>query len=154
MRNVNWRNGGRKNSDMKVLIDTNVIVDYLAERDPFFISAKEIIEACQNETIFGCVSSQSIADIYYILRKDFSVSERKRILLALCRLLHVEGVDRVKLTTALENDDFSDFEDCLQMQCAIAFGADYIVTRNEKDFVYSSVRAISPECFCGKYLEK
>ena len=36
------------------------------------------------------------------------------------------------------------------MQCAIAFGADYIVTRNEKDFVYSSVRAISPECFCGK----
>ena len=41
MRNVNWRNGGRKNSDMKVLIDTNVIVDYLAERDPFLFLQKK-----------------------------------------------------------------------------------------------------------------
>ena len=139
---------------MKVLIDTNVIVDYLAEREPYFSFAKEIVEASKNDTVIGCVSSQSIADIFYILRKDFSISERKRILLALCQLMHVEGVDRSKLTTALENQDFTDFEDCLQMQCAIAFGADYIVTRNEKDYVYSSVRAISPEFFCGECLQQ
>ena len=68
--------------------------------------------------------------------------------------MRIEGVDRGKLIAALENDDFTDFEDCLQMQCAIAFGADYIVTRNEKDYACSSIRAISPEAFCGKYLDK
>ena len=65
----------------------------------------------------------------------------------------MEGIDRGKLTAALENDAFSDFEDCLQAECAIAFRADYIVTRNEKDYVASAVPCISPDVFCVRYLK-
>lgn len=138
---------------MRVLIDTNVLVDYLASRQPFDESARLIIQSCQCESIDGCVSSQSIADIYYILRKSFSVSERRSLLLALCEILTVQGIDRDKLTAALKNAQFSDFEDCLQSQCAAAFRADFIITRNEKDFVFSAVPSISPDTFCERYLK-
>ena len=138
---------------MRIMLDTNVLVDYLICRAPFDRAAEQIVDSCRNELTDGCISSQSVADIFYILRKDFSVSERKKLLLALCEIFTVEGIDRGKLTVALENDAFSDFEDCLQAECALAFRADYIVTRNEKDYVASAVPCISPDVFCERYLK-
>ena len=56
----------------------------------------------------------------------------------------MEEIDKAKLLTGLSNEDFSDFEDCLQMEYAKAYGADYIVTRNVSDYVASDVKAIEP----------
>ena len=138
---------------MLILIDTNVIVDYILKRENFFECAEKIIELCQGGLVDGAVSSQSVADTFYILRKDFSVAERKAFLLRICRIFQVEVIDKEKLVAALTDETFSDFEDCLQMQCAKSFRADYIVTRNVKDFAASEVPAVTPEDFCKIFLE-
>ncbi|HIW81797.1 MAG TPA: PIN domain-containing protein [Candidatus Acetatifactor stercoripullorum] len=77
-----------------------------------------------------------------------SVEERKSLLRNLCELFEVEGIDKAQILEALANERFSDFEDCLQMECTIAFRADYIVTRNCDDFKGSRIPCIEPEEFC------
>lgn len=62
-------------------------------------------------------------------------------------LIYVESIDFGKIIQALKDDHFSDFEDCLQTQCALNIRADYIVTRNVKDFAASEIPAVTPEDF-------
>lgn len=83
--------------------------------------------------------------MFFILRKDYDAKDRREILCSLCKIFEIEGIDKAKLVSGLENEDFSDFEDCLQMECAKAYGAEYIVTRNVSDYVISEVTAILPE---------
>ncbi len=129
----------------KILIDTNVLLDYLLEREPFFEDAKEIILSCTDGKIKGCIAAHSIPNMFFILRKDYNAKERREVLLNLCKIFDVEGIDKAKLILALTNEDFSDFEDCLQMECAKSYGADYIVTRNVFDYSTSEVKAIEPK---------
>lgn len=132
---------------MRVLIDTNILVDYIARRPSFAENAKAILKLCTEKQIDGCIAAHSVTNAFYILRKDITDDERRKILSRLCRLLTVVGIDKEKLISALENDDFSDFEDCLQAECAKEFKADYIVTRNINDFKNSAVPAILPDEF-------
>lgn len=129
----------------KILIDTNVLIDYLLERELFFDDAKEIILSCAEGNTKGCIAAHSIPNMFFILRKDYNSKERREILSNLCSLFDVEGIDKDKLLAGLSNEDFSDFEDCLQMECAKSYGADYIVTRNVSDYATSEVRAIEPK---------
>lgn len=129
----------------KILIDTNVLLDYLLEREPFFEDAKEVILSCTDGKIKGCIAAHSIPDMFFILRKDYNAKERREVLLNLCKIFDVEGIDKAKLILALTNEDFSDFEDCLQTECAKSYGADYIVTRNISDYSTSEVKAVEPK---------
>lgn len=83
--------------------------------------------------------------MFSILRKDYSAKERREILSNLCSIFDVDGIDKAKLLAGLTNEDFSDFEDCLQMECAKSYGADYIVTRNVSDYSTSEIKAIMPK---------
>lgn len=136
----------------KILIDTNVLIDYLLEREPFFEDAKEIIQSCADGKVKGCIAAHSIPNMFFILRKDYSAKERRDILSNLCSIFDVEGIDKAKLLAGLSNEDFSDFEDCLQMECAKSYGADYIVTRNVSDYVTSEVKAIEPKDYLERLL--
>lgn len=78
--------------------------------------------------------------MFFILRKVYNVKERKEILSNLCSIFDVEGIDKAKLLAGLQNEDFTDFEDCLQMECAKAYGAEYIVTRNLNHHLSSRLR--------------
>lgn len=80
----------------------------------------------------------------FILRKDYVAKERREILLNLCKIFDVEGIDKAKLLSGLENEEFTDLEDCLQMECAKSYGAEYIITRNVDDYKRSEVKAIMP----------
>ena len=137
----------------KILIDTNVLLDYLLEREPFVEEAKEIIRACTDGKVKGCIAAHSIPNMFFILRKDFDEKERREILLNLCKIFDVEGIDKVKIVSGLENGKFSDFEDCLQMECAKSYEADYIVTRNISDYDTSEIKAILPKDYLSQ-LEK
>ena len=75
--------------------------------------------------------------------------ERREILSNLCTIFDVEGIDKAKLLTGLANEEFSDFEDCLQMECAKSYGAEYIVTRNVSDYSVSDIKAILPSEYLG-----
>ncbi len=129
----------------KILIDTNVLLDYLLEREPFFENAKEIIMSCTDGKVKGCIAAHSIPNMFFILRKDYNAKERREILLNLCKIFDIEGIDEAKLISGLTNEDFSDFEDCLQMECAKSYGADYIVTTNVSDYATSEVKAVTPK---------
>ena len=129
----------------KILIDTNVLLDYLLEREPFFEDAKGIMVSCAEGKVKGCIAAHSIPNIFFILRKDYNTKERREILSTLCSIFDVEGIDKAKLLSGLANEDFTDFEDCLQMECAKSYGADYIVTRNVADYSVSEIKAIEPK---------
>lgn len=144
----NWKATGRKGMEIRILVDTNVLLDYLLCREPYDQGAKDIVMVCKQKKVLGCIAAHSISNMFFILRKVFSIEERRRLLRNLCELFAVEGIDETKILEALNNEKFSDFEDCLQMECAIAFQADYIVTRNGDDFKGSSIPCIEPNEFC------
>ena len=129
----------------RILIDTNVLLDYLLTREPFYEDAKNVILSCVEGKTKGCIAAHSIPNMFFILRKDYNAKERREVLTNLCSIFDVEGIDKAKLLAGLENEDFSDFEDCLQMECAKAYGAEYIVTRNVSDYAQSEVKAITPK---------
>ena len=133
---------------MKVLIDTNVILDWIMVREPNAGNAKEILKECLFGSIEGYVSSHSLTDIFYILRKDYSVEKRKKLLQLLCEGLCVIPEDKEIIIETLGHEEWKDFEDGLQMQCAKSEGLEYIVTQNLKDFQTSEVEAVDEEKFC------
>lgn len=133
----------------KILVDTNVLLDYLLGRDPFFEDAKKVILSCTEGDTKGCIAAHSISNMFFILRKDYTAGEQREILSSLCTIFDVEGIDKAKLLAGLANEEFFDFEDCLQMECAKSYGAEYIVTRNVADYSASEIKAILP----SEYLE-
>ncbi|MCL2019483.1 MAG: PIN domain-containing protein [Oscillospiraceae bacterium] len=132
---------------MDVLIDTNIIIDYILRRNPYHTNAEEIIAMCRDNRIQGCIAAHTITNLFYILKKDKSVKERKEFLLDMCDMFTVIDINSEKIISALNNDKFDDFEDCLQDECASDFNADYIVTRNIFDFKDSKIKAIEPNEF-------
>ncbi len=132
---------------MRVLIDTNILADLLLGREPYYDIAYDILTMCADKKIYGYIAAHSIPNLFYILRKSMTVEERRGALKDICQIVKVEGIDSFKILSALENENFEDFEDCLQEESAIAVAADYIITRNIKDFVSSRVPAILPDEF-------
>lgn len=141
----NWLLIGMKNMVSRILVDTNILLDYLLTREPFYEDAKKVVLTCTEGETEGCIAAHSISNMFYILRKDYDVKDRREILTNLCTIFDVEGIDKVKLLSGLQNENFSDFEDCLQMECAKAYNAEYIVTRNVDDYRSSEVKAILPK---------
>lgn len=135
---------------MRVLIDTNVLLDVLMGRQPYFDIADQIIKLCADKKIEGYMAAHSIPNMFYILRKSMSDDERREALKFICQIVKIEGIDYIKIYSAIDNKEFSDLEDCLQEECAVAVLADYIVTRNMKDFVNSKVPAILPDMFLDR----
>lgn len=136
---------------MRILIDTNVLADVLLGRDPYYDIAYSILTLCADKKVYGYMAAHSIPNLFYILRKFMTEEERRQALKDICQIVKVEGIDSFKIISALDNVDFSDFEDCLQEECAVAVSADYIVTRNAKDFVASRIPVILPDQFLEKY---
>lgn len=92
-------------------------------------------------------AAHSIPNLFYILRKNYSQSERRRLIKNLCDIFYISDLSAKKVISAIENEEFTDFEDCLQEECAVEAMADYIVTRNTDDYRSSRVKAAEPEEF-------
>ncbi len=135
---------------MVVLVDTNIIIDALANREPYADNAKKILEKCAAREVTGILAAHSIPNMLYIFRKNFSQDERRFLLKNLCNIFKISDLNAKKILAALENEKFVDFEDCLQEECAVESMADYIVTRNPADFANSRVKVILPEEFLKK----
>lgn len=139
---------------MKVLIDINVIMDFLCHRKFFFDDANQILKKCVKKEIEGIIAAHMVTTIFYLLRKDIpSSAERRAILIDICNIFEVSSVDKVVLLNALQDDSFYDFEDSVQNACAANIEADFIVTRNKKDFENSKLPVCSPDEFL-KVLDK
>ncbi len=136
---------------MVVLIDTNIILDVLEKRTPFYESSNKILFYCATGKLKGYVALHSISNIFYILRKHLSAQDRRRLLLGLLDFLQVANATHEGVRHALMKDDFPDFEDCLQEECAKQVAANYIITRNTADFLVSSIPSITPADFVNQF---
>ena len=132
---------------MDILIDTNVILDHFCSRQPYSASAGKILRLCFQQDCKGYIAAHSITNIFYILHKQFSVKDRKRMLLDLCDFIDVVGIQKKQIIDALNNDEFTDLEDRVQLECAQTINAHYIITRNIADFPNSPIPVILPEDF-------
>lgn len=136
---------------MNLLIDSNVILDMVQHREPFFLESKEIIAECIRQSHLGFVTAHSLCDIYYILRKDMSAEQRLKLVNMFCQFFTVIPETASDFMTVTEKPNTEDLEDGLQQQCAVRLKLDYIVTRNIDDFRASAVPAIEPGQFLSKF---
>jgi predicted nucleic acid-binding protein len=135
---------------IKVFLDTNIIIDLIADRKPFSNHVIEIFKYAEENRIQLFTSSHSIATSHYILKKYVTEKELREILLTLITLLDVVPVDLDVLKKGLRSIH-KDFEDAIQMICASSIpGINYIVTRNTKDFKTSELVVLTPDEMCLK----
>lgn len=132
---------------MKIMIDTNVVLDCMLDRKPFSEDAEMVLEQCVRGKHNGCILSSTVTDIFYIARKTMRNLHNIYLLMDdLMEDMLLIGVQNGDIMDALDRRE-SDFEDCLMSVCAERAGCDYIVTRNTKDFKNSKVPAITPREF-------
>ncbi|MCD8049236.1 MAG: PIN domain-containing protein [Clostridia bacterium] len=128
---------------MKVLIDTNVILDVLCKREGFYEDAAKIMRYCEINKIDGVISALTIPNIVYIMRKELDEKKTKDVIEKLQLIFTIADLKSDDIKKALDMN-FKDFEDALQSACALRIKADYIITRNIKDFANSTVPAVKP----------
>jgi predicted nucleic acid-binding protein len=134
----------------KALIDTNVIIDYLADRHPFAGQAESIFELCEHSELICVITASSATDIYYIMRKIIGREKTLESLKLLFSLFEVADVGKKDLFYSFDLP-MTDFEDALVAVCAKKVQADCIITRNVSDFKNSFVPALSPIDFLARY---
>lgn len=128
---------------MKVLIDTNIILDVLCGRAEFIEASSRVWKYCEINKLSGVISALSVPNIVYILRKELDPNKTKEIIDRLLLIFDVAELKTEDLRKAAEMKT-ADYEDAIQMCCADRINADFIVTRNIRDFVSSPVPAVKP----------
>ena len=132
---------------MRVLLDTNVLIDVLARREPFYAESKRVVELAATDKIMAFVGAGSIADIYYIVRKNYHSPEAARRLISdLVMIVHPVDTAAKDVINALSSD-LADFEDAIVAETAKREEMDYIVTRNGDDFMDTAIKALTPHQF-------
>lgn len=128
---------------MKILIDTNIILDVMCNRKEFVEDSLKVFKCCEVQKLKGYISALSIPNIVYIMRKQLDREQIKGVLATLTSLFSVIDLKESDLIKAAEMA-FSDYEDAVQAVSADRIKADYIVTRNVKDYKNSRVSAVTP----------
>ncbi len=128
---------------MKVLIDTNVVLDVLCKRAGFYEDAAKIMKYCEVNKITGVISALTVPNIVYIMRKELDAQKTRDVIEKLQLVFTVADLTAGDIKKALSMN-FKDFEDALQSACASRIKADYIITRNIRDYANSKVTAIKP----------
>jgi predicted nucleic acid-binding protein len=132
---------------MKILFDTNVIVDILGYREPFFHDSNAILLLVASRDIQGIISAGSITDIYYLIRKYYMDADQAlNSIIDILRVLLLVDTKACDIQEATKLG-FPDFEDAVVAATASREKADYIITRNVTDFAKSPIPAISPSNF-------
>ena len=122
-----------------IFLDTNVVIDFLADRKPFSLDAARLFNFCVLGKVKIYISAVSYNNIYYILRQSLSNSETIRRLDELSEMAEIADVTKSVIKKSLKTD-FKDFEDAIQYYCALSLNKiDFIVTRDTKDFKKSTL---------------
>lgn len=132
---------------MKVLLDTDVILDVLMDREPFSAPAAELLSLGESGQIEIFVTVISVSNIYYLLRKRFN---HKMIMIQLKKLLSFVEICQIEKSSVIIAIDskFKDFEDALQHFSALDKPKmDWIITRNTKDYKFSEIKVSTPQKF-------
>ena len=131
---------------MKLFLDTNVLIDVVARREPFFRSSCRVLSLCTRGGHEGLVADFTFCTIAYVLRKETNVEEVRKPMQSLGQMLKVMPVGPLIIADAIANFT-SDFEDEVQRLCAENNGADVIITRDKDGFANVSIPVMTPTEF-------
>lgn len=134
---------------MRVLLDTNIVLDGLLEREPFFRDAKALFQAIRSGQVEGYITATTLTDIFYIARKAKGVAVARQDIFALLALMHICTVNRSILETAISSN-LPDFEDAVQLACALNENLDAIISRDIQGFADACFQILS----AGELLER
>ncbi|MFC2015339.1 PIN domain-containing protein [Chloroflexota bacterium] len=130
-------------AEPKVLIDLNVILDVLQQREPFYELSARVLAAAETGMVEGWIAAHSVTTLFYLLAR-YQSAERARVALTdLLSFLSVAAVDHVVIEQAL-NLPYPDFEDAVQMMAAVRSGVQYLVTRNVRDYGLGPLPVLQP----------
>jgi hypothetical protein len=125
------------------LIDLNIILDTLQQRQPFYATSAQVLAAAETGRIEGWVAAHTLTTLFYLSARGRSAEEARVILTDLLRFLHVAAVSQGTIESALALP-YRDFEDAVQMMAAAEMGAHYLVTRDLSDYRSGPVPVIQP----------
>ncbi|MEH2039259.1 type II toxin-antitoxin system VapC family toxin [Nostoc sp.] len=129
---------------MKILLDTNIIVDDALEREPFLEVSEQVLVLVEQGQVEGYISASTFSDLYYIIRRARGREWTLTYLRQLVNFCRVATVDSTAINMAL-NLNFRDFEDAIQYSAAVLNHFDAIITPNPRDFPVATLKIITPE---------
>jgi predicted nucleic acid-binding protein len=128
---------------LRALIDTNVVLDVLLERLPFFDEADAVWKKCDEGVIDGFVSAVTITTIFYVARKLLGAQQALEAVATCMEAFQIAPIDRHALELALQLTG-DDFEDNVQIACARTAQLDHVITRDRTGFAASDVAVLTP----------
>ena len=132
---------------MKIMIDTNVFLDVIFDRQILAEASANVLDLCENSVVNGVISASCITDIFYIVRKNLHSTDAAYDAIGqIMNLVKIGTVSEKQVKSAYSRHT-SDFEDCLVAVCAESEHCDCIVTRNKNDFTDTSLKLFTPEEF-------
>jgi predicted nucleic acid-binding protein len=135
---------------MRLLLDTNIIVDVALERAPFCNDAITLFEIISDEHFTALYTATTITDIYYLIQKQKGKATALTYIKKILSVYEIANVNKQILLRAA-NNKFSDFEDAVQYETAESSQIDIIITRNKKDFKHSKIKVLTPKEFIKQY---
>jgi predicted nucleic acid-binding protein len=137
----------------RVFVDTDIIYDLLAKREPFYQAAARLFTMADEDKIQIFISSLSLANIHYLLTKELSSFEAKQILRKFKLLVQIAPLNEKVIDLAL-NSEFNDFEDAIQYFTAVNNGIGILLTRNKADYKKSKITVSTAEEFLTTWFTK
>ncbi len=134
----------------RILIDTNVILDLLARREPYYLDSKKLFSLADKSELQLIISALSIANAYYILNDILKIKEARAIIGKFKVLVELCPLDDKIVELALNDNYFRDFEDGIQYYTALESDCELILTRNIKDFKRSDIPVLQPVEYMAK----
>lgn len=131
-----------------LFVDTDIVLDLLARREPFYPAAAQLFSQAEVGSVTLCVSSLTFSNLFYILRKQVSGQQAHRILRTFKQLVSVIAVDDAIFEQALQAG-FTDFEDALQYFAALSAGCTALITRNVRHNRKAAIKIITAEMYCA-----
>ena len=131
------------------MLDANIILDVLQAREPFLEDSAKISKMCETDMAEGHVSTLSFANLVYVMRKELDPERVEEVLKSLSLIYRFDDLTQSDLNNAAALK-WDDFEDAVQATIAKRINADYIITRNVKDFKGSEVMALMPSEFLAR----
>lgn len=139
----------------KVFLDTNILMDYLSRREPFFEPAALIFQLGKRKKCLLLVSSLSFATASFLLQAHYKLSQKEvvKLFAHIIKMCHVTTVDSQTVNESVVSV-FKDFEDAMQYFSALRESTDFIITRDKQDFMGSTIPVFEPNEFLKSFLEE
>jgi len=132
---------------MKIFFDTNILLDVLFEREPFYKHSAYLWSMAETESIKGYISAITVNNVFYITKKASGQAAAERVVDAILEIFNICPLDYETLKLA-RTIKLADYEDLIQYFSAINSGSKYLVTRNKKDFPAEGIKLVTAEEFC------